>query len=148
MFGSHQGCEAALPTPCSIRSLFLARQRIYMDFFLPSKWDRKLCQLLCVLIAERLLLFQGLVAAVSYERKQVRWGTKEEFCVLLFFAVQQGRALSDYHKGIVKFTDREIVLPSFPISLCNDEEQVASWFCHNEASKIITEINLVFIKQD
>lgn len=62
MFGSHQGCEAASPTPCSIRSLFLARQRIYMDFFffLPSKWDRKLCRLLCVLIGERLLLFQSL----------------------------------------------------------------------------------------
>lgn len=36
MFGSHQGCEAASPTPCSIRSLFLARQRIYMDFFFSS----------------------------------------------------------------------------------------------------------------
>lgn len=48
MFGSHQGCEAASPTPCSIRSLFLALRRIYLDFFfLPSKMDS---QLLCVLI--------------------------------------------------------------------------------------------------
>lgn len=33
MFGSHQGCEAASPTPRSITCLFLARQRVYMDFF-------------------------------------------------------------------------------------------------------------------